>query len=137
MADKPLRAVLDSNILVSAYSFGGKPKFVLKLVIIEQIRGVISPALIKEFLGVLREKIRVSEEEISEIQNEIKNTFQIVNPHETLHIVRDDTDNRVLEAAIEGECDYIVTGDKDLLTLKKYKKIKIVTADTFIMEFTS
>ncbi|MBI2040465.1 putative toxin-antitoxin system toxin component, PIN family [Candidatus Microgenomates bacterium] len=55
-------------------------------------------------------------------------------PHETLHILRDEDDNRVLEAAREGNCDFIVTGDQDLLDLGKYKKIKILTSEEFLLQ---
>ncbi len=48
--------------------------------------------------------------------------------------VRDRDDNRVLEAAVEGDCDFIITGDRDLLELCKYKKIKIITPAQFLAE---
>ncbi len=132
MANDSHRVVLDSNILISAYVFGGKPEAVFKLVITEKIQGITSQILISEFLDVLRKKFAVSQSEIIEIQNEMQEVFEIVYPSKTLHIVKDEPDNRVLEAAVEGRCKYIITGDSQLLNLGIFKNIKIVTADQFL-----
>lgn len=132
MANKPLRVVLDSNVLISAYVFGGKPEVILKQIIEEQIQGVTSPILIGEFLEVLRKKFSVVSPDILEIQNDIEELFEIVYPRMLLRIQKDDDDNRVLEAAVEGKCNYIVTGDKELLELKTYQGIRIVTASEFL-----
>ena len=132
MASDPIRIVLDSNVLISSYVFGGKPESVLKLIIADKLQGVTSQSLISEFLDVLRKKFKVSSNEIQRVQNEIQELFEIVYPKETLHVVRDEDDNRVIEAAIEGNCDCIITGDKDLLDLGKFKNIKILTADQFL-----
>lgn len=132
MANDPVRIVLDSNIFISSYVFGGKPESILKLIITEKVQGVTSRILISEFLDVLRKKFKVSQFDIQAIQQEVSDLFEIVYPIKNLHIVRDEPDNRVIETALEGNCDYIVTGDNDLLVLGKYKNIKIVTADEFI-----
>ncbi|MBI3070120.1 MAG: putative toxin-antitoxin system toxin component, PIN family [Candidatus Levybacteria bacterium] len=131
MASKP-RVVLDSNILISAYVFGGKPESVFNLILAEQTQGVTSRILISEFLDVLRKKFKVSQTEILEIQSEIENIFEVVYPKKTFNIVKDFADNRVLEAATEGGCTYIVTGDKELLELGRWKGISIITADQFL-----
>lgn len=132
MANESPRVVLDSNILISAYVFGGKPESLLNLIINEKVQSVTSQVLMGEFLDVLRKKFGVSHAEILEIQNEIQETFEIVFPTETINIVKDFPDNRVLEAAVEGKCHYIITGDKELLELEIYKGTKIVTADQFL-----
>jgi predicted nucleic acid-binding protein len=43
-------------------------------------------------------------------------------------IVKDPADDRILECAVEGEVDYLVSGNKHLLDLKEFRRIKIVTA---------
>jgi putative PIN family toxin of toxin-antitoxin system len=132
MANEPIRVVLDSNILISAYVFGGKPELVLKVIITEQAHAVTSPTLKDEFFGVLRKKFGVTPSEILEIQNEIDLSFETVYPKDTFHIVKDEDDNRVLEAAVEGKCNYIITGDKELLGLGSFKNIQIINADQFL-----
>lgn len=49
-------------------------------------------------------------------------------------VCRDPADNRVLEAAIAGNCEFIITGDKDLLILKKYQTVRILTPSAFIAD---
>ena len=50
-------------------------------------------------------------------------------------VKNDPPDNRILEAAIDGKASYIVSGDKDLLRLKKFKGVKILTASKFLEKF--
>ena len=102
------------------------------MIIEEQTISVTSRDLINEFLGVLRKKFGITESDILEIENEITSLFQIVYPKQLLNTSRDKDDNRVLETAVEGNCDYIVTGGKDLLSLGKFKNIQIVTANQFL-----
>jgi len=55
----------------------------------------------------------------------------VVVPNRVLTVVEDDDDNRVLEAAIEGSADYIVSGDTDLLDLGSFQGIPIITPGEF------
>ena len=77
-------------------------------------------------------KFPLLEEDFELTIKNIEEIFGIIQPIKTLDLLRDNDDNRVLEAALEGNCDYIVTGDKDLLELKSYKVIQIVTAEQFL-----
>jgi len=129
---KKLRTVLDTNIIVSAVVFKGKPRQVLELAFEEKIKSFISQTLLAELTETLTKKFSLSIEEVDLIEREIKDVFGIVYPTVTLHIQKDEDDNRVLEAAVEGECNYIVTGDKELLDLGNFKGIKILTADEFL-----
>lgn len=131
---RKLRAVLDTNILISAIVYKGKPRQVLDLALEENIEAFTSPILLAELTEALTKKFSLTLREISTIEEQIKDIFEIVYPKKTLHVQRDEADNRVLEAAVEGKCDYIVTGDKELLELNKYKSIKIVNAYQFLKE---
>lgn len=132
MAENRVRVVLDTNILVSAIGFGGKPAQILLLAVAEKIQVIVSAILLAELEEILNKKLVLSKEELQLVLEEIRDSFEIVQPQKTIEIVRDEDDNRVLEAAVEGNCDFIITGDKDLLDLKKYRKIKIVTAEEFL-----
>ncbi|PIU03254.1 putative toxin-antitoxin system toxin component, PIN family [Candidatus Shapirobacteria bacterium CG08_land_8_20_14_0_20_39_18] len=128
----PLKVVLDTNILISALLFGGKPRQILKLVLDRQIKAVTSLVLLAELSDVLIKKFDFSLEKTSLFEHKIKKYFEIVYPTQAINILKDTPDNRVLEAAIAGECQIIVTGDKELLELKEYKEIIISTADQFL-----
>ncbi len=133
-AVNPTKIVLDTNIIISGIGFGGKPRQILYLVLDDKIKAVTSPILIAELEDVIAKKFQKLIKQLEPIKKQVREKFIIVKPKKSLHAVRDDDDNRVLEAAIEGKCSYIVTGDRDLLNLKTFKNIKIVTPDTFLSE---
>lgn len=126
------RVILDTNVLISAIGFGGNPRKILLLTIKKKIRGVISKILLAELHEVILKKFPRIETQLLIIEKQIKDKFIIVEPRATLSIIRDEDDNRVLEAAVEGNCNFIVTGDKDLLELAKYKNIKIIRPSQFL-----
>ena len=131
-AENQLKVVIDTNILVSAIAFGGKPAEVLLLVTQEKIQAVTSSVLLTELEETLIKILDLSEGNVQLALEEIKDEFRIVQPRIAIKASRDEDDNRVIEAALEGNCNYIITGDKDLLDLKTFKNIKIVTADQFL-----
>lgn len=132
MVKKVARVVLDTNILISGVVFGGKPREILEMAKTRVIQGVTSQILLAELGEVLSKKFDYPESRVLQINRKMKKIFNVVYPVESINIVRDDDDNRVLEAAVTGKCGYIVTGDEDLLVLKKYKNIKILTPGEFL-----
>jgi len=137
MVKKPLKLVLDTNILVSALIYGGKPEQVYNLILEKQITAITSTILFSELFEVLIKKFNFDPRRVKQLERIIKKHFKVVYPNETINAVKDDDDNRVLEAAKEGKCEYIITGDKELLKIRKYKHIKIVTAEEFLNEISS
>lgn len=127
-----LKVVLDTNIVVSALVYGGKPEEVYRLVLEKKIIAYISPSIIAEILEILTKKFNFNQIKLRQIERKIRKKISVVNPTKILRLVRDADDNRILEAAVEGNCSYIITGDKDLLDFGKYKSIKILTADQFL-----
>jgi len=127
------RVVLDTNIFVSM-ALGGHVgkindewragKFIL----------VVSEDIVSEYLGVLqRPKLHLKSSTIAAIVNRVYRKAEFVAPEEKIFVVLADTsDNKFIEAAITGETDYIVSGDKHLLELKEYKFIPIISAREFI-----
>lgn len=132
MAKKPARIVLDTNILISALVYGGKPEQIYNLILNKELIAVISPILRSELNEILIKKFKFEFNRVEQLENIMRNNFLIVNPTRNIALARDEDDNRVLEAAVEGKCSYIITGDKDLLELKIFKNIRIVTPDTFL-----
>jgi len=47
-------------------------------------------------------------------------------------VCRDPDDDKFISCAIDGQCYYIVSGDKDLLSLKEQQQVKIVTVSVFL-----
>lgn len=121
------KIVLDTNVLVSALVFGGLPGELLETVLAGEVTAVTSPALIDELLRTLKQKFGLSDSTLVAIQEETLDAFISVVPENTLHVLKDEPDNRVLETAYAGKCKTIITGDKELLVLGSYKGIAIVS----------
>ena len=130
-----IRAVIDTNVIISALLFGGLPEKVLSLVISKKIELILSPSIRDEIERVLLDpKFSVSTKEVSILLSAIDKVATFVLPSEKITLIkRKDSDNRILEAAVCGNANYIVTGDKqDLLPLKKYLNILIISPKQFL-----
>jgi hypothetical protein len=129
-----LRVVLDTNVLISAILFGGKPRQILEKAIRGEIRLCLSEPILEELKGVLqRSKFDYTPEMIQFILTELMGIADFVNPSETLNVVLEDPeDNRVLECAVEAKANYIISGDLHLLKLSKYRNIEVLNAAAFL-----
>ncbi len=128
-----IRVVVDTNVYVSALMFGGVPGSLLDLAFLKSFVLVISPALLDELEEKLRLKFEVPSEDTAIIRAKLESTAEMVRPDMVLHVITDDPDDdRVLECAVKGRADYIVTGDRHLLKLSAYEGISIVTVREFL-----
>ena len=123
------RVVLDSNVLISALHFGGKPEELLLLANQASIELFLSSFILEETARILKEKLGWKEREVRDALAIIKAVATLVQPTMALNVIpHDEADNRVLECAVEARADFLVTGDKrHLLPLRRYKGIQILT----------
>ncbi len=121
-----LRVVLDSNVYISALLFAGTPHKILNLAIKGQIELIISKEIIEETVRILRSKFSWPEHNIDKFIRRISHICEIVKTNRKLEIIKDDaSDNIVLECAVNGKADLIISGDKHLLRLKAFEGIPI------------
>lgn len=132
------RAVLDTNVIVSALiNPAGPPGAVLKALREERFTLVTSRPINEEILEVLnrpciRDKYGLSEY-LFDIAFILFEVAEVIRELPGVKIVKDPDDNKFLSAAIGGSAHYLVTGDaKDLLGLREYKGIQIVTPAQFL-----
>src|SRR5437660_521560 len=105
-----LRTVLDTNIFASAFASPGGPTFrIWQAVLDRRFHLLISPALIAELAGVLRKKYKWAEPDVQRILREIAQHAHIIQPRITLYVAADPDDNRILECAVEGKADLIIS----------------------------
>lgn len=131
MADDRPTVVIDSNILVSAIIFGGKPETVLKLATSGRVRAISSTVLLAELIGVLAKKFQFSGQKVRAIEEKLKQSFEIVAPSRNVTILGS-ADDRVLETALAGKCQFIITGDRELLALGNFEGVKITDLNEFL-----
>ncbi len=131
-----MKAVFDTNVLVAAFVTEGVCAKLLGRARRKQLNLVISPFIAKEFENVLLKKFSASKEQIRTATKLISEAAQIVS-HESMvsSICRDPDDDQILSCALSAEADYLVTGDRDLLELKEFHGIKILTPGAFELLF--
>jgi uncharacterized protein len=127
------RVVADTNTYISAIMFDGLPGSVLDLGLLRAFTLVVSPPLLDELEDKLHVKFGVSVGDAAAIRAKLEDAADVVDPHLVLDVVKDDPDdNRVLECAVAGGADYIVSGDRHLLQLKAHAGIPILTTRQFL-----
>lgn len=128
MANKPERIVLDTNIFIYFLISDSFHKFD-KLLKGHQIKLLFSEELIAEFLQVVsRPKFKkyFSDKDVANLLDDLHTYADYVEVHSHVNICRDLKDNFLLELCADGKADYLITGDEDLLAIKKFKKTSIV-----------
>ena len=122
-----LRVVFDSNVYISALLFEGIPEKILDMALKNKIILIVSTEIITETESVLREKFKWPEHNIDKFVRRLSGISENIRPGNKLNVIKErESDNRVLEYAVSGNASLIVSGDKYLLKLKKYKNIPIV-----------
>lgn len=125
--DKILRVVLDANIYIAAFLKPGLADQILERANCGELMIITSSEILKEMKVKLIEKFNFPVKEVDNFIGEIKLIAIIVKPKKRLQIVKDDpADNKILEVAVEGNADLVVTMDKHLLKLKKIQNIPIM-----------
>jgi putative PIN family toxin of toxin-antitoxin system len=128
-----MRVVADTNILISAFLFGGLPRVFVDLGLSGAFDLVTSVVLLDELDEKLRGKFAVPEARALAFRTLLQSKATVTHPSFVLNVVSDDPDdNRVLECAVAGEADSIVSGDKHLLRLGAHAGIAISTARQFL-----
>ncbi|MDI6689685.1 MAG: putative toxin-antitoxin system toxin component, PIN family [Actinomycetota bacterium] len=130
------RVVFDTNILLSAFIFGGNPEKLFQLTRSKKIQLLTSLSILAEFATCLKDKFLWADEDIAEAIKTIGYSSELIKPTQELRVLHDDPDNRVLECAVEGKAHFIGSGDKHLLALKKFQNIPIIKAAELVSRLT-
>jgi putative PIN family toxin of toxin-antitoxin system len=129
------RIVLDTNVLVSGLLFGGGPGEILGRCRTGEFRLAMSRAMLDELLRVLAyPKLRLSEEEIHYLLYvEVLPHVEIVGvPPGPAVVTTDPADDRFLHGAVKARASCIVSGDRHLLRLNSYRRVKILSPSEFL-----
>ena len=122
-----MRVVFDTNIFVSALVFpGGRAEAAMHRILDGHDALLLSPAILDEVLRVLAEKFTRDKEELSRVAVLLGDMAKVLRPKRSIHVLADEPDNRILECAVAGGADRIVTGDKTILALGSFQGISIV-----------
>jgi putative PIN family toxin of toxin-antitoxin system len=129
----PQAVVFDTNILFSATGWRGNPFQCVERARAGQVEAVTCPELLEELAEKLELKLGLSPERTAEALADYLSFLRVVSIPKILDAVpRDREDNAVLECAIEGRAEFVVSGNKDLLSLGTFRGIRIVRASEFL-----
>lgn len=127
------KVVIDVNIFISAFGWGGKPLRVVELLEKGKIRNCISEEILNELCIALTyyklgfpKKLQAN---ILEFVIAYSDIYEIENH---LNIASDPKDNKFIECALSSNARFLITGDKGLLSLKRFNGIEIITAKEFL-----
>ena len=132
------KIVLDTNILISALLFKGELSKIVDLWEKGKITPVISKETFEEFRDVLKyPKFSLTKDEVKTIVEEkILPFFEVIDISVNINgICKDPDDDKFLSCAVSASADFIVTGDKDFGSLKRYKSTVIIKASDFLRMF--
>ncbi len=123
------RVVADTSVVVSASINDGNPhRFLLEAMLGIKCTLVTSDEIISEIREVLsRPKFRLNKNEINKTLSALESASDIVETTSKFRAARDPDDDMLINAAYDGGADYIVSGDRDLLDLREFEGIKMVT----------
>ncbi len=127
--------VVDTNVFLSGIFWKGNySSQIIDLWRNRKVDLVSSIPIIDELTKNLRGfKIKMNEDDVQEWENMILENSFLVEPEESIEIVKDDKDdNKFVEAAVTGKAGYIITQDTDLLKIKEFRGIKILTPKEFL-----
>lgn len=128
-----MRVVFDTNIFISAFVIPGSQAEKAILKIIESGDHLtISKEIIDEVLSVLSSKFSRDREAISQTAVYLSEVAELVRPMEIIRIFKDEPDNRIIECALKGKADVVVTGDKEMLKIKQFRGIRIISLKEYL-----
>ena len=136
-----MKITTDTNVLISSTFWEGVSDKIMQKVENKEVELILSRELINEFMEVLdydeiKDKIKDKNLKVRRSVEKIISISTIVEPSQKFEIVKDDLDdNMVINCAIEGNVDYVITQDEHLLKIKEFKGIKIVKPEEFLWAF--
>ena len=127
-----MRIVIDTNVLASGVFFGGAPRLVLEAISSRNIDAFATSEILEEYHKTIdRLMVKYGGQFNAEGLSRFQKMINLVDVHTKVTVCRDPDDDKFLGCALDSRAVYVVSGDKDLLTLKNYEGIEIITAREF------
>jgi putative PIN family toxin of toxin-antitoxin system len=131
-----MRVVFDSNVFISAVVIpGSQGERAFLLARRKRVVLHTSIAILTETAGRLRQKVGQDEDDIKQALRQIARAAVVSKPTSRLSVVEDGPDNCILECALDGQADLVVTGDRHLLKLRRFQGIPIIRLVDFLRLF--
>lgn len=139
-----MKIVIDTNIIISAIFFGGRPRELIESLVLhsyginnknDTLEAFASAEIISEYRETVDELCKkYTQKHIPFPLPQIINAIRLITPTSTVTVCRDPDDNKFIECALDAECSYIISGDKDLLSLQRYQRVRIISVAEFFFQ---
>ena len=132
-----MRIVVDTNVFISSF-FGGNPRKVIDLWKEGKVTLCLSQAILDEYIQVLVRMGLAEKQELSELLSLFRkreHLLYVAKPSEVKVVRSDPGDDKFIECAVALEAEAIVTGDKAILALGNYMRIKILSPQQFLKDY--
>lgn len=131
-----MRIVVDTNVLISGVFFGGFPKVILSAIVGDKLTACATTEIIDEYEEIVQEMIARKQGHLKrDLLAPLIQALEIIEPVSRVQLSRDPDDDKFLGCAKDARALYIVSGDKDLLVLKEFENIQIITAKEFCEKY--
>lgn len=134
-----MKVVLDTNIWLSGLFWKREASKIIELAEKERIKVIISEEIILEIIDVLNKEIRFQKflknknQNIEDLIRNILNISELIKTHTKLDIIKEHpADNIILEVALDGKVNYIISYNRHVLNLREFRGIKIMPPGEFL-----
>lgn len=133
-----MKVVLDTNIWLSGLFWEGEASRIIGLAEKRKFKVLISKEIILEIIDVLNKEAKFQrfienrEQKIEDLVRTILSISELTETETQINIIEHAADNMILELAIDGKADYIISYNKHILNLREFKGIKILTPEDFL-----
>ena len=128
-----MKVVFDTNVFVSALTLpDGRGDQALRKIAEGEDSLALSKQILDELLSVLARKFARNREELARVAVFLSNLGEVVEPAESLTVLADEPDNRIVECALAANAQLIVTGDRAMLALGEYQGIRIISLSAYL-----
>ena len=127
-----MKIVVDTNVIISGVFFGGDPGKLIKAIVSSDVTACATTEIVDEYLEIVNEMIARKQGKLNaNLLLPLINSLEMIEQKTQVKISRDPDDDKFIECAKDAKALYIVSGDNDLLVIKEYEGIKIITAKEF------
>ena len=131
-----MKIVVDTNVVISGIFFGGVPRKIVEAVADGAIDAYATAEILDEYMGIIASMLERKQGRINQsILSPLFSAIKIIETESRIEVCRDPDDNKFIECAVDAKALYIVSGDNDLLDIKEYDGICIITAKEFCEEY--
>ena len=129
-----MKIVIDTNVMISAMFFGGKPRKLIDLLIKGRVAAYANGPILSEYREASEDFARKYHKPVSIPLPKIIGKLCCIDTETEVHVCRDPDDDKFIGCAVDSGSKYIVSGDKDLLAVEKYGDVEIVTVADFLQD---